>query len=160
MNCAFDLIDFKVCNIYKVNVLKVMRALKHFWNSFPYSIMSSCWIHARLIQADATASIMERDQTMAADKKALLLNQVQQLVPQRTCLSIAELLNSSGEEDSAAGLADEELVAYVLPWQKPDSNDEDTGEMASQLLPISEQLNAIAISKRIVDAQGESDDML
>ena len=99
MERAMDLIEENVKNIYNVDDMTAMKWIKSIGMNFDSSIIRNCWKHSGLLVMDSA-----QEDTMAAENgcgsgEKILGEQIETFVPQRTTMSIAELLNPNGEDD-------------------------------------------------------------
>lgn len=126
MDRAFDLVDVGARDIYEVDILEAMCALKHLWNASSSSIVQNCWAHARILKPDSGNSTAESENcAVTAAIKKNLCKQAKQLVAPHSKISINAIFNPPGEDDCVTVLSDEKIVRQVLPSEEPDSNDDE-----------------------------------
>lgn len=51
MNRAIDLMEEDVCDIYKIDILSAMRALKRACTEFPGNVIKQGWVHTKISPA-------------------------------------------------------------------------------------------------------------
>ena len=130
-----------------------MRWFKRAWNDLSPELIHNCRKHTGLLFGPLNANAEENELAMAAE----LEHQVSGLVAPAQRMSIAELLNPQGENDCLQAMTDEEMVSYILSGivtdeESPENSDEETNGGA--LPGAKEQLQALALTKRIADCAG------
>lgn len=155
MERALDNLDAEVKNIYKVDVLTAMRWFKRAWTELPSSIIANCWHHTGLTGGSNDYSVEEEEAQITRQ----LEEQVAQLVVPRVRMSIAELLNPMGEDDVQQITTDEELVASIVEehFGNDNSSAESDDDSADPLPDTKEQLQALAVTKRVAECMGVDD---
>lgn len=150
MERALDLSEEEVVSdIYKVDILSAMLALKRIWTALPPSGIFNCWVHTGLVTSLSTQSVQINFSTEAPEA---LTSTISTLVPTHSRMDISEILNPEGENDCIQEANDSNLTDFVVPV--PQESEECAVE-EDDVLPIPsfrEQLHAIALCKRLCDA--------
>lgn len=99
MERAVDIIDENVQNIYKVDILSAMRALKRLWEDLPSEIIEECWRHTDICQnSELCSDAIGPEDILTAQREALRIS-IEEIVPIRARMAIDKSLNASGEEE-------------------------------------------------------------
>lgn len=161
MERALENSDVNVKNIYKVDVLTAMRWFKRAWLELPAAVIHNCWRHTGLIggeDGNIEGEFQHESALMTELAKA-----VDDLVPSRVRMSIADLLHPEGEDDVLQEPSDDALVDSILETSNmaghnrdaAEDSDDEEGEQGDPLPSSQEQLRVLLLAKRIVEAHGE-----
>lgn len=99
---ALDLADGETKNVYHVDILPAMLALKKIWNDLSISVIQDCWRHTGNLSTERSAllPVIEKAQ------REHVCSMVAELVPSCNRISKDELLNPAEEEECVQDIAD------------------------------------------------------
>ena len=126
MERGMDLIEENVKTIYSVDVLTAMRWVKSIWRDLDGSIIRNCWKHTGLLVPDIMPGNAMVGENVPSDGEDILGEQIGNLVPQRTRMSISELLNPNGKDDCVQDITEGSMAEALVTGDREgdDSDDE------------------------------------
>ena len=89
---ALDCLDANESNIYKLDQLTAMKAMRRIWDELPASVIEKCWNHTALVSAQVVRDPAEKDMEGVRDA-------LKELVPERARMCLDSILNPAGENE-------------------------------------------------------------
>lgn len=155
MERALELCEEEVSKeIYKVDVLSAMLAMKRIWDDLPQSSISNCWKHTGLLSPNNMPHTPAPERN---NEETELMSVVQRLVPTPCRMRIEDLLHPTGEDDCIQVPDDGSLVEQVLATDEDEEIRSVEPDETISLPSIALQLRTIALCKRIGNEHGFSD---
>lgn len=155
---ALDCIDAAVNNIYKVDQLTAMKALRRIWKNIPQSILHNCWKHTGLLGGEEGVNEGEED------IEGEVLGAIRELVPFRAQMAIAFVLNPDGEDDVIEETDESTLAAEAVASVLQDDNTEDGEEQeeASYLdsLSFRDRLHSVVVVRHMLESADVVDPLI
>lgn len=151
--------DIDATDIYKLDILAAMRALKNIWVALPADVFKHDWYPIELPYVEPTRDCVAIDHLLCADS-ATLNDQLQKILPAFSLVSVNALLNPAEENACIEELDDEALVVCALSESDYESKKGTIDPVVSALPSVVEKLKGSAICMRIVDSKDLPDDQL
>lgn len=156
---APDLIDVNTSDVYKVEIVEPMWALKRLCIALPATILHNSWKYTRIIQGDGTVARDDLEQFMVADSNRFT-NLILELVSECSRIPIPPLLNAPAEKEYVEKQTDEELISHFLLGENNESYKQVTIPPSWKWSHIKERHHATQITKHIVHGQEEPNDLV
>lgn len=155
---ALDYMDAKVENIYKVDQLTSMKAMRRMWDDIPASVLKNCWHHTGLVMGTEEVQRVE-DSTVAE-----VLAAMSELVAPRTQMDIDFITNPEDENNVLEEADDTTLVsgAVAAMTEGEVESEESDAETASYLEGVGyeERLRCIVVVRHLLESADFADPLV
>lgn len=146
---ALDLVDESARDIYKVEVLTAMRAVKRIWNELPSSVIADSWRVSKFLPGDESARTPVAPTGAEVADRTYLQDRVHELVPVLNRIPIDSFFHSKEEDDCIQRISDEGLIQHIVEENSHAYNKQEDVASETPLPSLQEQLKALALAKRI-----------
>lgn len=160
---AMDLVDEDQTDIYRIEILTAMRAVKRIWNELPASVIVNSWNRSKLIREDVALTDVTALTNVETADRAYLQERIHGLVAEQNRLPIDDFIHSKSEDDCIQNVTDESLISHVVDdpsFGIAAQGDQAADSSEAPLPPLSEQLKALALVKRIAVAHHVEDALI
>lgn len=139
MDQAIDLMEENVSEIYKIDILSAMRALKSVWVELPGNIIKQGWSHTKV----GPATIQVESATNLASSLASERSRLEEQI------SIMVLIDAPGESKCIRHCDAQDML---FPDKEDSKGELDLEPAENPLLSLKVQLKVLALAKRIIGA--------
>ena len=154
MERAIDRADENIKDVYKVDILTAMKWIKFIWTELPDSIISDCWRHTGLVKTGDSVDLEVEEMEIEME----LTSNLEAPVPAGFRVSVKSLLNPEGVDFFLQQDDGSTIVKYLLSSIVGDTSSEaEASEGNAEVFPLPsapQQLKALALTKRILEAHG------
>lgn len=157
MDITIYLVEEKASYIYKIYILSAMRFLKGVWLELPSIVMINIWAHTKVISSSTNISEEAERKASPVDDRHFLKSMIAYLVIEMSRVAIEHFHNVQVKKDCVESFDAKE----VLFQDHRDGSDsyvelEDPEPLERPLSPLMNQLNTLALFKRIIGSRIES----